>query len=298
MKTASRLLLASLASFGLVGTAIAQDDAPVEATADGSADEASDPNAAPAVSPDPNALAPAGRWPRAVILRPLTLPSGVFMAGADIVNYTSSFFDPAFIRVVVGYGITDDLELGFAHYAFPTSDVGKGAIAAGLGYKLVRGGAGGKLEAIGRATIGYDLAASIDLTTGETSGAVTPLGLGVHVRYMINDKIALITPGDQLQIGLDPNFIDLSLPVAVGFQATPELYAQLATNIATINIKDSGTAVIFADTTPIELTATYNVMPALDVTAGLAFNLTPPGDAGIGDTLAILIGARYYAGAL
>jgi hypothetical protein len=32
--------------------------------------------------------------------------------------------------------------------------------------------------------------------------------------------------------------------------------------------------------------------------AGLAMNVTPPGDAGVGDTLAFLLGVRYYGGQL
>jgi hypothetical protein len=299
MKKASRLLIASLATLGFAGTAIADDTAaPAEPDPNAPAPDGAvaDPNA-PAM-PDPNAAAPVGKWPRAVIARPLTLPGGVFMAGVDIVNYTSSFFDPALIRVLVGYGITDDIELAFASYAFPTSGVGDGSIGVGLGYKLARGAMDGKLEAIARAQIGYGLAASVDLTTGETSGAVTPLGLGVHVQYNVSDKLALITPGNQLTIGLDPNFVTFSIPVGVGFQATPELYVQLDTNLATINIKDSATAVIFADTTPLALTATYNVMPALDVLAGIALDVTPPDPLGVGDTFAILLGARYYGGKL
>lgn len=305
MKTASRLLLVSLATFGFAGTALAED--PPDPNAPPPDGTMPDPNGSAAL-PDPNAPPPpsGGKWPRSVILRPLTLPAGVFVAGADIVNFTSSFFDPAIIRVFGGYGITDDIELAFAHYAFPTNGIGDGEIAAGVGYKLVRGGMGGKLEAIGRAEIGYDLAGSVDLTTGETSGAVAPLGLGVHVQYNVSEKLALITPGNQLRIGLDPNFIDLSIPVGVGFQATPELYVQLDTDIATINIKDSATTVIFADTTPIAITGTYSVMPNLDVLAGLALDLTPPSvtvgtmttEGNIGDTLAILIGARYYGGKL
>jgi hypothetical protein len=291
MKKASRLLIASLATFGFAGTALAQDTPP-DGTGDGTTPPdgaaAPDPNAAP--TPDPNAApAPSGKWPRAVIARPLTLPGGVFMIGADVVNFTSSFFDPAFIRVLVGYGITDDLELGFAHYAFATSAAGDGSVDANLGYKLARGAMGGKLEAIARLQAGYSLGAS----------ALNPLGLGVHVQYNVTDKIALITPGQQIQIGLEsPNPIALQIPVGVGFQATPELYVQLDTTIANISIKDSATTVIFADTTPIAVTATYNAMPALDILAGIALNLTPPDPLGVGDTFAILVGARYYVGKL
>ncbi len=291
MKTASRLLLASLASVGFVGTAVA--NTADEPAADGTVTEPApdgttpDPNAAP--PPDPNAApAPAsGRWPRSVILRPLTLPGGVFMVGVDIENNVNNFFDPAVITVGVGYGITDDFELGFASYSFPTSAAGEGAIGANLGYKLARGAAGGKMEAIARLSGGYLLA---------LDGILLPLGLGVQVQYLVNEKIAVVTPGNQLLIGLEePNPIGFDLPVGAGFQATPELFVALQTSLLSIAIKDAGDSTfIFADRTPIALTATYNVMPALDVHAGISMDLTNEP----GDTFSILLGARYYGGKL
>lgn len=300
MKKVSRLLIASL-TFGFAGTAAAQD-----AAADGSGEPAPDaqPPADPnAPMPDPAAATTtASRWSRQELLRPLTLPKGLWYVGLDVVNFTSSFFDPAVIGISAGYGITDDFELALIGYSFATNDAGKGSIGVGVGYNLVRNGSGGKLDAAARLTTGFDLAGKINLTTNETSASVSPLDLGVQVRYKVTDKIAVFTPGGQLSIGLDPNVIDLSLPVGVGMEATPELFVSLETNIATINIKDSATAVIFADTTPLQIVGRYNVMPALDVLAGLALDLTPPDvgtvETGIGDTLAILVGARYYGGAL
>lgn len=284
MKTASRLLIASLASFAFAGTALAQDTPPDGTQPDPNAVPA-DPNGTPAMG-DPNAAPAAGKWPRSVILRPLTLPAGIFMVGADIVNFTSSFFDPAFIDVGVGYGINDDFEIGFVGYGFATSDVGKGDIAANLGYNIVRGGAGGKLDAAVRLSAGYNLG---------TEG-LDPLGLGLHARYRVNDKIAVYTPGDQLGIGLEePNPIAFDLPVGAAFQATPELYAYLQTNLLTIAIKDAGDSTfIFADTTPIALGAIYNVMPALDVNVAIGTDLSNSPF----DPTSILIGARYYGGKL
>lgn len=297
MKKVSRLLIASL-TFGFAGTAAAQD-APAEGSEPApDAQPPADPNAPAMPDPAAAAAATAGRWPRQELLRPLTLPKGLFYVGVDIVNFTNSFFDPALIGISAGYGITDDFELSLIGYSFATSDAGKGSIGVGLGYNLVRNGSGGKLDAAARLSTGFDLAGKVDLTTGETSASVSPLGLGVQVRYKVTDKIAVFTPGDQLTIGLDPNFIDLSLPVGVGMEATPELFVSLETNIATINIKDSATAVIFADTTPLQIVGRYNVMPALDVLAGLSLDLTPPDPVGVGDTFAILVGARYYGGTL
>jgi hypothetical protein len=66
------------------------------------------------------------------------------------------------------------------------------------------------------------------------------------------------------------------------------------TKLAQLDISDSVNAVIFADTTPVALTAVYNVMNRLDVLATIGTDLTnEPGDA-----VTFLVGARYYAGEL
>lgn len=193
---------------------------------------------------------------------------------------------------VLGYGITDDFEAQLI-YGFTLDEFeAKGALNLDLGYKLLRGAAGGKLEAIARARVGYDL-------LGELA---TPLLLGVHVQYNITDTIAVIsgTPGlQQLRITLDDGGsgvspVDLSLPIAVGFQATPELYLQLDTKIAQIDLSDSANAVIFDDTTPVTLTAVYNAIPALDLQAAVFTDLSNEP----GDMLGFLVGFRYYAGQL
>jgi hypothetical protein len=290
----------------VVVTALAQnamaDDPPAGGGAGGDAAAGAavgtgDPAAAAAPAPD--AAAPATRYPRSVIDRVLTYPAGLAVGGLDIVNSTSAFFDPAIMRVLGGYGINDDLELNFAAYTFTTAS-GKGSIDAGVGYKLARGAMGGKLEVIGRAQLGYSLA----------SEGLNPFALGAHVQYNVTPKICLITPGGQLVIAVDPDTaVSLALPVGVGFQATPELYVQLDTTLANIGISPSGSTFIGADSTPIAITATYNVMPPLDVLVGLALNLTPPDlppvppatmgtEQSVGDTLAILVGARYYVGKL
>jgi hypothetical protein len=225
-----------------------------------------------------------------VFARTLTLPSGIAMLGADMgANHDFSALGAA---PIVGYGITDDFEIQVP-YAFAAKELeAKGSLNLDAGYKLLRGAAGGKLEAIARIRGGYDLLAE----------AATPLMIGVHVQYSVTDKLALIsgTPGaQQLRIGLAEDAtmvrpIDFSLPFAVGYQVTPALYLQLDTKLAQFDIKDSANVFIGADATPVLLTAVYNVVPALDVQAavGTDFSNEP------GDTLTFLLGARYYAGRL
>jgi hypothetical protein len=235
--------------------------------------------------------APAARYPRAVIERPLTLPSGVAMLGADFTsNNDLSTMGGA---PIIGYGITDDLEIQVP-YAFSTREFeAKGSLNFDVGYKLLRGAMDGKLEVIARARTGYNFLAK----------SANPLMIGVHAQYNITDKLAVISgfpSTQQLSIALDggamdaPKPIDLSVPLSVGYQATPLLYFQLDTKLARFNISDSSNAFIGKDTTPVALTAVYNVLHAVDVQAAIGTDLSnAPGDA-----LSFLVGARYYAGSL
>jgi hypothetical protein len=230
------------------------------------------------------------RYPRAVIARPLTLPRGLAMLGADATaNHDFSAMGGA---PILGYGFTDDLEVQIP-YTFATKEFElKGSLNVDLGYKVLRGALDGKLEAIARVRSGYNM-----LT--ETAN---PLMVGVHVQYNITDTLAVIsgTPGtQQLRISLADDGtmtkpIDLSLPVAIGYQATGEVYLQVDTRLLQLDLRDSANVVIGADATPVALTVVYNVIPALDIQAAIATDLSNAP----GDSLSLLVGARYYAGKL
>jgi hypothetical protein len=289
-----RYLTACLSACLFSGVAYADDAKPAgdaAPTGDAPTDAGTDAKpAGEAAAPAP-AAAPASRYPMSIIDRPLTFPGGIGQVGVDLVNLTSSFFDPAFIRVLAGYGINDDFEINFGAYAFPTSDVGKGSIDVGLGYKLARGAAGGKLEVIARAQGGYSL-----LNEG-----LNPLLLGVHAQYNVTPKIALITgaPGTgHISIALDGDVkpINFLLPFSIGFQAAKNVYFQLDTQLAQIKIADSANAFIFADSTPLALTGTITPVKNIDVFAGISLNVTPPDPIEVGDTIAILVGGRFYFG--
>ena len=231
------------------------------------------------------------RWPRAVIARPLTVPQGVAQLGADVIgNHDLSAISA---RLVAGYGLSEKLEVtGYYLYALEEFEA-KGDLDLNVGYAALRGAAGGKLEVVPRLQAGYSFLAE----------AMRPLALGAQVQYNVTDQLAIITPGGQLSVALEEDAamatpVTLSLPVAVGFQATPALYAQVDTSLATLDISDSANAFLFADSTPLALTLIYNAIPALDVSAGIGVNLTPAEPLGVGDTLGFLVGARYYAGAL
>jgi hypothetical protein len=301
--TANRSTLTTLVCCGIAASAGIASAEEVAAPAPPEVAAPAPPEAAPPAPPDgvvapveDPAAAPAARWPRAVIARPLTLPGGLAQLGMDV---TANTGDSTVLAMnVIGYGITDDLE-ATAFYAFSLKDFEvNGSFDIDVGYKLARGALDGKLEVIARGRAGYS---ALDETAN-------PLRLGAHVQYNVTDKLALITPGQQLVLELAEDMagdrpVLFQLPVAVGFQAASELYLQLDTTLA--QIASSGNALFGADTTPIALTAVYNAIPALDVLAAISLNLTPPESTdpmaptpGVGDTLAFLIGARYYLGKL
>jgi hypothetical protein len=261
-------------------TATATGEAGVEATGAAAAPEV----ATAAVTDE----APAPRWPRAVIARPLTLPGAVFQAGLD--QGANNDFSAMSSKLVAGYGINDKLE-ATAFYAFASKEFeAKGALDVNVGYAAVRGAMGGKLEVVPRAQLGYNFFAE----------GLNPLLAGAQAQYNATDKIALITPGGQLSVALEGEEkpVTFGLPVAVGIQATPELYVQVDTLLGTLKIADAENAFIFADSTPVLATGIYNVMPALDVLAAFGLNATPADDASVGDTLSFLAGLRYYGGTL
>lgn len=233
---------------------------------------------------------PASRYPRAVIARPLTLPKGLIAIGADAgANHDFSAMTGA---PIAGYGITDKLEVQVP-YAFATRDFeARGSVGVDVGYAIVRGAVGGKLEMIARVRSGYDTLTSDPL----------PLSLGVHVQYNITPTIALISGApstQQLRFALansagDTRPIDLSLPLGIGVQPAPTLYLQLDTRLAQLSLHDSATVLIGRDVAPLSLTAVWNAIPPLDLQAAVGTDLmNAPGDA-----LTFLIGARYYAGQL
>src|SRR6185436_12572204 len=187
------------------GVALADDTAPTPPTA-------------PAVNATPEAPAVTPRWPRGVIDRPLTLPGQLVLAGGDVIGLNTVVMSPAgsttsmgwLADVALGYGVNDDLEINAItpNYTFTLKDFEiKGPLDIGVGYKLLRGAAGGKLEMIARAISGYDLNAS----------AVRPVRLGLHVQYNLTPTLAVFThdiglgnAGISIAVDGDPKPISLT----------------------------------------------------------------------------------------
>jgi hypothetical protein len=291
--TAMRPSLIAILVSGMHGVAFSDDAAPVAQPPD-----PSDPSIS-STSETPPVTTP--RWPRGVIDRPLTLPAQLGVAGFDVLGLstvettmmqTSSSLG-WLASLAAGYGVTDSLEINAVtpNYTFALEDFEiKGALDLGVGYKLLRGAAGGKLEVIARAVAGYDLNASL----------ARPIRLGVHAQYNITPKIAVFThdiglgnAGLSIAVDGESKPIGLTLPVGVGIQALPELWIEADTApISMLSISDGDTQLI-SDVTPLLATAVYNLMAGhLDALGYFGFTDLQQA----ADTVTFGVGVRYYAG--
>lgn len=259
-------------------------------------DNTSTPDAGPVAAP---------RFPGEVINRPLTLPSGLLLAGGDIIAFNRITVDMTnnttrsslgmSAAIALGYGVTDDLEVNTITptYVFGVKDFEiEGSFDVGIGYKLLRGAAGGKLELIARAVLGYNA----------QDEALRPLRVGVHAQYNVTPQICIVShdigvgnAGLSIALDGDPKPIFGTLPIGVGIQATPQIYLELDTSLLTTLEISSSTTVSIADLTPIAVTFVYTTMARhLDVLAYAGF-----GDVqNAGDTYNVGIGVRYYAGSV
>lgn len=283
-------------------TVLADGDPPADGTAGGGGDGTA--GGAPAGG-DGTATAPAtgdagammSAWSKSVIDRPLTVLKGKIGAEADffiahasitILGVTASATSEG-LGVGAGYGVSDKLEVG-GSYAFALHDFEiKGPLTLYGAFQLAHSD---KLDV----AAGADIVIRLGDTTTETIEA------GLGVRYKVTPKIALFTGspfapgpvGQHLKIGLQSGAAKtFDIPVGVGLQATPELFAYLSTNIATILLSDPGSGkrvTSIADFTPLTVGGWFNVNKNIDVGANISFLDVQHA----GDFYNITLGARYF----
>lgn len=247
------------------------------------------------------AMASMPRWPRRVIDRPLTLPGELVVAGFDVIGLstvaTTMMGTSASLGwlagLAAGYGVTDSLELNAVtpNYTFALTDFEiRGALDIGVGYKLLRGAAGGKLEVIARVIAGYDLNAS----------AARPIRIGVHAQYNLTPRIAIFThdigagnAGLSIAVDGDPGTVGVTLPIGVGIQATPALWIEADTAPFSMLAIADGEHQLISDVTPLLATAIYNLMAGhLDAIGYFGFTDLQQAS----DTVTFGVGVRYFAG--
>ncbi|HUQ03995.1 MAG TPA: hypothetical protein VM261_15965 [Kofleriaceae bacterium] len=228
-------------------------------------------------------------WTPENINRPLTMPASSFAAGAafsalpGLDGLELKPFKTFALGVNGNYGISDELEV-YGAYTYVLDPSNAGQLRVGVGYAAVRGAAGGKLEIVPRADLGYNL----------DPGGLAPLVAGLQLQYTLAPKFAIVMPATHLSVALegDAKPITFGVPVGFLFQAAPTFYAQLDTTLATFAInEDAGdSAFIFDASIPLALTAAYNSQ-TLDVGVTVSDDLK-----NAGDLTSLVVFARYYGG--
>lgn len=270
------------------------------------ADPDPDPNAGGGAAAPPAAAPAAAPMGAGMDSAPLVVPTGSLSVFGSVPILRVSITDPVSgttasstseaLLVGAQFGAIDKLEVGgsYAHGLHPSD--GNGTLSAYGTYQVLHND---KL----------DVAVNVNLELPLDSGSTDSIGIGLWARYHVAPKISVFTgnpglphntlflggsllvPGtDQLQIGLNNgNSTILSIPVGVGFQASPQLYAYLSTTIAGIGIHPSGgNIVIFSDFIPIGVGAWYAVNDKLDVGGEFSDDFK-----NAGDFYAFAINARY-----
>lgn len=133
------------------------------------------------------------------------------------------------------YGASDTLQVSAGYGLGGQPFEAKGILAVGGACSLTRG----KLSIAADGDVRYALQAE-----------VAGVRLGLNVRYAVTPRISILVSGKQLQAVVvspdvggrsQPKPIRLTLPLAVGFQATKNVYAFALTLPASIGIANSST---------------------------------------------------------
>lgn len=300
--------------------ALAQDAPAGDATGDATAPANPDPNAATTPTVGATADASAGvssafSATGQLIDQAYVADKGKVGAFGDIDVFNISLGNDSAtqegLNVGAGYGITDKITAGL-EYQFPVAGdftdgvKGKGPLTIFGNLLLAHND---KLTVAVNADFQYDLCGTIDLTSGDCSGTKA-IHAGLGLKYRVAPKVAVFTGspfgpgpvGQHLSISLeDSGPINFDLPVGVGLQATPQIFAFLETQLATFRLANKpdgvdSVSVIGSDAEmggigiPLALGGYFGVNRNLHVGAQLQF----PDLGHAGDAWGLAIGARFY----
>ena len=209
------------------------------------------------------------------------------------------------IHVGGGFGLTDKITAGIDYTAPVAGDFtnkGKGPLALFGMFELAHSA---KMSVAATADFTADLGGSDGMGGTKVSKAIHA---GLGLKYLVAPKIAIFTgapfgpgpAGQHLSISLESSGpINFSLPVGVGLQAMPKLFAYVDTNLLVFRIANKGMAdavsPIGSDIAkggigiPLTLGGFFAVNKMIDVGASLSFFDL----AHAGDFYTIALGARY-----
>jgi hypothetical protein len=282
---------------------IEMDEAPVAApqtaaTATDEPNEAAAAVAAPMPAPAPvPATSPLALDDRALVVRTGGLEvhgglrTGVLTLPGLMPGTTTSSTSEG-LALGAAYGIADKAEIGGDYVLSLSPGSVKGPLTFHGAYLAF---ARGKLDIAVAGALAVDFLELKDPTNGMTTTRTSyGLQLGGWVRYRVGPTVALFTglpalPAStaslsklsfalpplpyQLAIGLSSgSAIALDLPVGVGVQVAPAIYAFAMTDLAHVKFANTANALLFADFIPVTVGGFYS-LPKLDLGATFADDL-------------------------
>jgi hypothetical protein len=322
------------------GTAFADDPPAAGGGAGGEAAGAGSGSgsAAPATADATAAAGASVGWPAEIGSRPYTLPTGGIAAYGDVDIMTitstspmgmSTSFTQEQLHIGGAYGINDKLSVG-AEFSFPLAGDGtdntkfKGPLRFYGLYQLTHTD---KMDVTAAADFELNLCGGVDMMGN--CATTKAIGAGLDLKYTVAPKFNVFTGsgfgpgvpsglggivfpglgafgiGNHLAISLESKGpITFSVPVGASYQASPQLFAYLSTELLSFAISNSP----YADTSgmagatksvvfigddnlqiPINLGGFYSLNKNLDVGLNIFDNLKHPGDVYV-----LALAARWY----
>jgi hypothetical protein len=239
--------------------------------------------AQPAPPPQP------GAWPTAISDRPYGLNQGMLEVHSELPISGEGGQTYALLGIGASYGLSDAIEIG-GDYAFqlsPSTD------AAGVfaGHVRIRLAHNERVSASLGAALFYSNSLSRD---GLTLGAG-----GMSLRYRLNKQLSIFSESNlcggcvnvagpvmgqvlvlHYSSGTTSDTASVAtLPVGLGFQATPQLYLSASTIVAGFVLSPTtDSQLVFRDIIPIIASAWISVSPKLDLGVSLTDELKDAGN--------------------
>ncbi len=228
-------------------------------------------------------------WPVGIINQPSTLPvrawSGALGAQSNhnFTNVSLTFGGLA----GASYGFTNSFTAGVSYdllVASPDHALGTGPLLANVVYSIY---ADGPLEV----TVGGSAGYAFD------QKQVAPLTLGIATPWNVLDWLTIGAAGDQFAFGLaSPNEITFAMPLSVGFQLWPWLWAGVDINIFRMNVRsaDKDKSLFTLDEIGVGPELVYSPTRQWDLLVGGSLNPVPPGQDSVGASLQWTASVTYY----
>jgi hypothetical protein len=214
-------------------------------------------------------------WPTEIIDRPLTLPEGWLSAGASFAASSdlSTVGSAATGLWGVSYGVTGDLSVGLGYALALREFERRGPLDLNAGYTFL---VAGPLTLTATGSYSHDF-----MTGGDQ------LATGAMMWLMLGDRLALISPGGQIGYAIEDSALTASAPIALGFQASSRVFAQLGVELAEIGVANSETTLFGADQTALELAVFATPVPSIDI--GASVGADPKNDLGDTATFGVVV---------